>query len=84
MIDVKRPYWMQRQAVPFKCMTCVLILQGDVGCGKTVVAFMALLIAVGSGYQGALLAPTEVLVEQHMRKLSKLVDDLPQVYTCPC
>ena len=34
--------------------------QGDVGCGKTIVAFLALLAAAGSGYQGAMMAPTEV------------------------
>lgn len=58
------------------------MLQGDVGCGKTVVAFLALLAAVGSGHQGALLAPTEVLTEQHMRKLGQLLDRLPEVLTC--
>jgi ATP-dependent DNA helicase RecG len=41
------------------------LLQGDVGSGKTVVALSALLVAVEGGYQGALLAPTEVLAEQH-------------------
>jgi ATP-dependent DNA helicase RecG len=41
------------------------LLQGDVGCGKTVVALYALLYAVAAGYQGALMAPTEVLAEQH-------------------
>jgi ATP-dependent DNA helicase RecG len=41
------------------------LVQGDVGCGKTVVALYALLYAVAAGYQGALLAPTEVLAEQH-------------------
>jgi ATP-dependent DNA helicase RecG len=42
-----------------------LLLQGDVGSGKTVVAVTALLTAVAGGYQGALMAPTEVLAEQH-------------------
>jgi ATP-dependent DNA helicase RecG len=41
------------------------LLQGDVGSGKTVVALSALLVAVGGGHQGALMAPTEVLAEQH-------------------
>jgi ATP-dependent DNA helicase RecG len=41
------------------------LLQGDVGSGKTVVALAALLVAVQGGYQGALMAPTEVLAEQH-------------------
>jgi ATP-dependent DNA helicase RecG len=46
------------------------LLQGDVGSGKTVVALAALLTAIESGCQGALMAPTEVLAEQHLRKLA--------------
>jgi ATP-dependent DNA helicase RecG len=45
------------------------LIQGDVGSGKTVVAVIALLAAIQAGYQGALMAPTEVLAEQHYRKL---------------
>lgn len=45
------------------------LVQGDVGAGKTVVAVMAMLAAIQSGYQTALMAPTEVLAEQHYRKL---------------
>ncbi|MGH7558628.1 MAG: DEAD/DEAH box helicase, partial [Gemmatimonadota bacterium] len=53
------------------------LLQGDVGAGKTVVALLALLKAVESGYQGALMAPTEILAEQHQRKIAALLGDLP-------
>ena len=49
------------------------LLQGDVGSGKTVVAFAAMLAAVRSGYQAAMMAPTEILAEQHYRSLSRLL-----------
>jgi ATP-dependent DNA helicase RecG len=49
------------------------LLEGDVGSGKTVVAVMALLAAVVSGYQGAIMAPTEVLAEQHYRTFCTLL-----------
>ncbi|KAL4452493.1 hypothetical protein ABPG75_008155 [Micractinium tetrahymenae] len=53
---------------PMQCL-----LQGDVGCGKTAVAFLALLASAGAGYQGAIMAPTEILAEQHYRGLQALV-----------
>jgi ATP-dependent DNA helicase RecG len=53
------------------------LLQGDVGAGKTVVALFAMLRAVENGYQAALMAPTEILAEQHARTLMKLLGDLP-------
>ena len=49
------------------------LLQGDVGSGKTVVAAAALLAAASNGYQGAMLAPTEILAEQHYRGVSALL-----------
>ena len=52
------------------------LLQGDVGAGKTVVAVSALLVAVQGGHQGALMAPTEVLAEQHFLGLRSLLADL--------
>jgi ATP-dependent DNA helicase RecG len=48
------------------------LLQGDVGAGKTLVAFMALLIAVEAGGQGVLMAPTEILARQHYRALEPM------------
>ncbi len=52
------------------------LLQGDVGSGKTVVAAAALVKAVESGYQGVLMAPTEILAEQHYAGLRELFDPL--------
>jgi ATP-dependent DNA helicase RecG len=52
------------------------LLQGDVGSGKTVVAVAALLTAVQGGHQGALMAPTEVLAEQHYAGIAELLRDL--------
>jgi ATP-dependent DNA helicase RecG len=52
------------------------LLQGDVGAGKTVVAISALLVAVQGGHQGALMAPTEVLAEQHALGVRALLSDL--------
>ena len=52
------------------------LLQGDVGSGKTVVALAALLAAVQSGHQGALMVPTEVLAEQHFTAVRALLGDL--------
>ena len=49
------------------------LLQGDVGSGKTVVAFAAMLAAVAEGRQAALMAPTEILAEQHYRSLTNLL-----------
>ncbi len=49
------------------------LLQGDVGSGKTVVALAALLAAVQSGHQGALMVPTEVLAEQHFAAVRALL-----------
>ena len=48
------------------------LIQGDVGSGKTILAFLALLTAKGNGYQGAMMAPTEVLAKQHYEGLVEL------------
>lgn len=52
------------------------LIQGDVGCGKTIVALAAMLIACGSGYQAALMVPTEILAEQHYFNLRRLLQAL--------
>ncbi|MEH2959183.1 ATP-dependent DNA helicase RecG [Candidatus Merdisoma sp. JLR.KK006] len=50
------------------------LIQGDVGSGKTVVALLALVCAVGNGYQGALMAPTEVLARQHGQSIQEMLE----------
>lgn len=53
------------------------LLQGDVGCGKTLVALMCALIAADNGYQTCIMAPTEILAEQHLETLRKMLGDMP-------
>jgi ATP-dependent DNA helicase RecG len=62
--DIARPIPMHR------------LLQGDVGSGKTVVAALAAAVAMDAGWQCALMAPTEILAEQHFRKLTQWLDPL--------
>jgi ATP-dependent DNA helicase RecG len=60
--DLRSPYCMNR------------LLQGDVGSGKTVLAAVALFATVRSDFQGALMVPTEILAEQHMRSLTRMFE----------
>lgn len=53
------------------------LLQGDVGSGKTIVALMTMLLAADNGYQSCLMAPTEILSQQHFEGLSKLLKEMP-------
>lgn len=50
------------------------LIQGDVGSGKTIVGFICMLIAIGSGAQCAMMAPTEILAQQHFKSLKKYAD----------
>lgn len=52
------------------------LVHGDVGCGKTVVALVSMLTAVESGYQACLMAPTEILAEQHFINIHRMVEAL--------
>jgi ATP-dependent DNA helicase RecG len=64
LADMKKPYPMNR------------LIQGDVGCGKTVVALMAMMAAAECGFQSALMVPTEILAEQHFINIHNIVEGL--------
>ncbi|HVS21924.1 MAG TPA: ATP-dependent DNA helicase RecG [Pyrinomonadaceae bacterium] len=53
------------------------LLQGDVGSGKTIVALIAMMVAMENGYQTALMAPTEILAEQHARNIKRILAKSP-------
>lgn len=70
--DMQRPAPMHR------------LLQGDVGSGKTLVALSAMLLAAENGLQSALMAPTEILAEQHVQTFRRVLRDLPVTVTLLC
>ncbi|OMO60608.1 hypothetical protein CCACVL1_24017 [Corchorus capsularis] len=69
--DLKRPVPMNR------------LLQGDVGCGKTVVAFLACMEVIASGYQAAFMVPTELLAIQHYEHFINLLENMDEVECKP-
>ncbi|XP_062111094.1 ATP-dependent DNA helicase homolog RECG, chloroplastic isoform X2 [Humulus lupulus] len=70
--------WDLKQPVPMN-----RLLQGDVGCGKTIVAFLACMEVIGSGYQAAFMVPTELLAIQHYEHFNKLLESLEEVECKP-
>ncbi len=79
LTDSQRKAWEQIEADLAGETVMYRLLQGDVGSGKTILAFLALLMCAENGRQGALMAPTEVLAVQHMESLTQLIreQDLP-------
>lgn len=55
------------------------LVQGDVSCGKTIIAQLAMLMMAENGYQAAMIAPTTILAEQHFNKLQELISDYPEL-----
>jgi ATP-dependent DNA helicase RecG len=55
------------------------LVQGDVGSGKTVVALLSMLLALDNGFQSALMAPTEILAQQHFHSISRMLEGMPVV-----
>lgn len=53
------------------------LLQGDVGSGKTIIALMSALIAIDNGFQACIMAPTEILAEQHLASIRRFLRDMP-------
>jgi ATP-dependent DNA helicase RecG len=74
LTGAQRRVWAEISADLAREMPMNRLLQGDVGSGKTVIAALAALQAVGSGWQVAMMAPTEILAEQHHRKLQPWID----------
>jgi len=58
------------------------LLQGDVGAGKTIVTLFAIFLAIENGYQAALIAPTEILAEQHFRTITNIMQGIEGINIC--
>lgn len=58
------------------------LLQGDVGSGKTLVALMSMLLALDNGFQACMMAPTEILADQHYETIKELLFGMDTVSNC--
>lgn len=72
LTKAQQKVWQEIQADLTSGHTMNRLIQGDVGSGKTILAFLALIMCVANGYQGAMMAPTEVLARQHYETLLKM------------
>lgn len=73
LTDAQKKVWTQIKSDMLGYSTMSRLVQGDVGSGKTIIAFLALLLVGLNGFQGALMAPTEVLAKQHFENLSQML-----------
>lgn len=74
LTGAQKRVWEEIKADLSGCYSMNRLIQGDVGSGKTIIAILALLQAVSNGYQGVLMAPTEVLAEQHFEAVTELTE----------
>lgn len=79
LTDSQKRAWEEIEGDLYGGTVCNRLLQGDVGCGKTMIAVLSLLCCVCNGKQGALMAPTEVLAIQHF----KLIEEMTEKYKLP-
>lgn len=79
LTDSQKKAWKEIEDDLYSGNVCNRLLQGDVGCGKTMIAVLALLCCVSNGKQGAFMAPTEVLAAQHF----KLMEEMTKEYNLP-
>lgn len=75
LTGAQKRVWREIEADLKKNLSMSRLVQGDVGSGKTVIALLAFLTVAYSGYQGALMAPTEVLAKQHYESITKLLEE---------
>lgn len=75
LTEAQKRVWREIESDLKKNLSMSRLVQGDVGSGKTVIALLALLTVAYSGYQGALMAPTEVLAKQHYESITKLLEE---------